>query len=58
MAKRRWIRGAIKRRGILHRELGVPMGKTIPLPKLRTAAKLPGKIGRRARLALNLRRFR
>jgi hypothetical protein len=35
----------------------VPKGKKIPLSKLKEAAKKPGKLGRRARLALTLRRL-
>ena len=53
----RWIQGAIRRPGQLHRDLGVPQGKKIPVKKLRAAAKQKGKVGKRARLALTLRRF-
>lgn len=55
MAK--WIQGAIKSPGALHRELGVPMGKKIPAKKLSAAAKKGGKLGARARLAKTLRGF-
>lgn len=54
MAKN-WIAGAIKKPGALHKELGVPKGKKIPEKKLESAAKKPGKEGRRARLAETLR---
>lgn len=37
MAK--WIQGAIKNPGALHRELGVPMGKKIPAKKLSTSGE-------------------
>jgi len=56
MAK--WIQKAIKRPGALHRALRVPMGKTIPVSRLRTAAKAKGRLGKQARLALTLRRLR
>lgn len=50
-----WIKGAIKHPGALHEELGVPQGKKIPAKKLAAAAKKPGKVGKRARLAETLR---
>lgn len=46
-----WIKGAIKRSGALHRDLGVPRGKKIPPYLLAEAAKRKGTVGRRARLA-------
>jgi hypothetical protein len=49
-----WIAGAIKKPGALHKELGVPAGKKIPAKKLAKAAKAPGKLGQRARLAETL----
>ena len=51
----KWIQKAIKKPGALHRELGVPEGKKIPAKKLAAAAKKPGKLGQRARLAKTLR---
>jgi hypothetical protein len=56
MAK--WIQRAIKRPGQLHRDLGVPQGKRISMEQLRAAAKRPGKVGQRARLAITLRKLR
>lgn len=53
----KWIQKAIKKPGALHRSLGVPMGKKIPSSKLNKAAKAPGKLGQRARLAKTLRGF-
>ncbi len=53
----RWIQKAIKRPGQLHRDLGIPEGKKIPLSVLRKAAKRKDKVGQRARLALNLRKL-
>lgn len=55
MAKDHWITGAIKHKGALHRELGVPQGKKIPAKKLAAAAKKGGKEGKRARLAETLK---
>jgi hypothetical protein len=55
--KRRWISKAIKHPGQLHRDLGVPQGEKIPAKKLAAAAKKPGKLGKRARLAQTLKKF-
>jgi len=57
-ARRHWIHGAIGKRGSLHRALGIPLDRRIPGRTLAAAAKAPGKLGRRARLALTLRGFR
>ena len=51
----KWIQKAIKKPGALKKELGVPAGKTIPAKKLAAAAKKPGKMGQRARLAETLK---
>jgi len=51
----KWIQKAIKKPGALHKELGVPAGKKIPPAKLAAAAKKPGKMGKRARLAETLK---
>lgn len=56
MAKK-WIAGAIKHPGALHKELKVPTAKKIPAKKLATAAKKPGILGKRARLAKTLKSF-
>ena len=53
----KWIQKAIKKPGALHKELGVPEGKKIPAKKLASAAKKPGKEGKRARLAETLKGF-
>jgi len=37
MAKEKWIQGAIKHKGALHKSLGVPEGKKIPESKLKKA---------------------
>jgi len=51
-----WIKEAIKHPGALHKELGVPVGKTIPAKKLEKAegSKNP-KIAKQARLAKTLK---
>lgn len=54
MAKTKWIQEAIKEPGALRTSLGVKAGKTIPAAKLAKAAKAPGKLGQRARLAKTL----
>ncbi len=53
----KWIAGAIKHKGALHKELGVPAGKKIPEKKLEKAAHAGGKEGKRARLAETLKGF-
>lgn len=50
-----WIAGAIKNPGSLRKSLGVKKGETIPEKKLEAAAKKPGKLGKRARLAETLK---
>jgi len=54
MAKPKWIKGAIKHPGALHKDLGVPQGESIPKGKIEAAAKKGGKVGARARMALTL----
>jgi hypothetical protein len=51
----KWIQKAIKKPGALRKELGVPAGKKIPSSKLAAAAKKPGTLGKRARLAETLK---
>ena len=51
----KWIQKAIKKPGALRSALGVKAGKTIPATKLAKAAKAPGKMGQRARLAKTLK---
>lgn len=54
----KWIAGAIKHPGALHRELGVPKGKKIPAKKLAKAAHSSNpKLAKRARLAETLEGF-
>ena len=53
----KWIQKAIQKPGALRKSLGVSEGKNIPAKKLEAAAKKPGKMGQRARLAKTLRGF-
>ena len=55
MATKNWIAGAIKKPGALRAEMGVKGNKPIPAKKLAAAAKKPGKMGQRARLAETLK---
>lgn len=57
MAKKKWIQAMEMKRGALHRQLGVPQGKKIPPGMLQEAAKSPGTLGRRARLAMTLKKL-
>lgn len=58
MAKKMWIASAIEKPGSLRKSLGVKKGKDIPVAKLDKAAKEPGKLGKRARLAITLKKMR
>jgi hypothetical protein len=58
MATKNWIAGAIKKPGALKAELGVKKDAKIPAKKLATAAKAPGKLGQRARLAQTLSKLK
>jgi hypothetical protein len=57
MAKN-FIKGAIKKPGQLHRDLGVPQGQKIPAGKVAAAAKGSGKVAQRARFAQTLSKLR
>ena len=50
----KWIQKAIKKPGALRASMGVKEGEKIPAKKLAVAAKKPGKMGQRARLAQTL----
>ena len=54
----KWIAGAIKKPGALHKALKVPEGKKIPEKKLAKAEKAPGKLGKEALLAETLKGFK
>ena len=55
MPGKHWIQGAIKKPGALRKSLGIKKGDKIPMSTLDAAAKKPGKLGQRARLAKTLR---
>jgi len=55
MATKNWIKDAIKKPGALRSELKAKPGQPIPAGKLAKAAKAPGKLGQRARLAQTLK---
>ena len=58
MAKKKWIQGAIKHPGALHKALDVPQGQKIPLKKLKKAEhSFNPKIARQAHLAATLKSF-
>jgi hypothetical protein len=54
----KWIQSAIKKPGALKKSLGVKSGEKIPAKKLAAAAKKPGKLGQRARLAQTLSKLK
>lgn len=54
----KWIQKAIGKPGALHKALKVPAGQKIPAKTLAAAAKKPGKMGQRARLAQTLKGFK
>jgi len=56
----KWIQKALKpsTKGALRKSLGVKEGQKIPAKKLEAAAKKPGKLGQRARLAQTLRKLK
>jgi len=53
----KWIQKAIKKPGALRASMGVKKGETIPTAKLAKAAKAPGKMGQRARLAMTFKKL-
>jgi hypothetical protein len=57
MAKN-WIQKAIKKPGALRKQLKVGKNNLISGSKLKAAAKKGGKLGRRARLAITLKKLR
>jgi len=53
-----WIQEAIKKPGALKKQLKVNPKNPIPPKKLANAAKAPGKLGQRARLAQTLKKMK
>ena len=54
----KWIQSAIKKPGALKKAMGVKKDEKIPAKKLAVAAKKPGKMGQRARLAQTLSKLK
>lgn len=54
----KWIQNAIKKPGALREALGAKKGESIPAKALAKAAKAPGKLGQRARLAQTLKKMK
>ena len=54
----KWIQEAVKKPEALRKSLGVKAGEKIPAKKLAAAAKKPGKMGQRARLAQTLKKMK
>lgn len=52
-----WIKSAIKHPGALRHTLHTRKGKSISMPALKSASHKPGVTGRRARLAMTLRKL-
>ena len=58
-SKKQWIAGAVKNKGSLHRELGVPEGEKIPAKKMSEALHSSNPLEKkRAVLAKTLSNFR
>lgn len=54
----KWIQGAVKRPGELHRDLGIPQGQPIPEARLQEALHSSNpKVRQRANFARNVRRL-
>lgn len=56
--KEKWIQKAIKKEGSLRKTMKAKKGKNIPEKKLEAASHKGGKTGKRARLALTLKKLR
>jgi hypothetical protein len=54
---KKWIQTIGMKKGALSKQLGIPEKKDIPMKKLKKAAKKSGKLGRRARLAITLKKL-
>jgi hypothetical protein len=54
----KWIQKAVQKPGALHKQMHVPQDEKIPVEKLKAAAEKGGKLAKRARLALTLRKLK
>jgi hypothetical protein len=59
MSGDKWIQKALPKssKGKLHKEMGIPQDKKIPVAALKKAAKKGGKEGKRANLAITLKKL-
>lgn len=56
--KKKWIAGAVKNKGALHKKLGVPVGKKIPEKKLEKASHSKSeKVRKEVQLAKTLKKM-
>lgn len=55
-SNQKWIQNAVSKPGQLHRDLGVPQDQKIPAAQLQAATKKKGKVGQRARAAVNMKK--
>lgn len=55
---KKWIQSAIKKPGSLRASMHIKKGKNIPAAKLQKASHAQGKLGKRARLAITLKKLR
>ena len=58
MATKNWIKDAIKKPGALKKQLKINPQNPINAKTLAKAAKAPGKLGQRARLAQTLKKMK
>ena len=58
MANEKWIQKAHIKKGALHKEMGIPEGKKIPVKKLKAAEKKGGLEGKRAALDITLKKLK
>ena len=54
----KWIQGMKMKKGALHKQMGIPAGKNIPISKLKAAAAKGGVLGKRANLALTFSKMK
>jgi len=58
-SKKNWIADAIKKPGSLHKELGIPQDKTIPMSTIKRAEHSDNKLlAKRANLAETLKHMK
>ena len=55
---KKWIQGMQLKKGALHKQMGIPAGKNIPVSKLKAVAAKGGTLGKRASLALTFSKMK